>query len=382
MIKLIHISDLHLGKPFKAFYDKGEVLRQALIDVFNRIVDFAIQEDVKGVLIAGDLFDSNSVGKTINIIQGIIKKSGLNFYILPGAGQGGVAGHDALVQGSLYLRESWQMVPNAHIFKATDGEVFYDSDYKIAFYGKPTITYNQSPLPILDKHREALYHIALVHGSIQLHEHIDDYPFTLEEVAALDYQYVALGHWHRFNKYEYGGGMACYCGVAEILEKGGEGRGTFALICLKEGKVLSVECKPIGRFFNMKIPINVEQDLADLSHFIQENVYEPQNTILNIYLSGDIEINQYEYFKEALLDKLKEVFHVFLDDKDVRFNSKAVSYPANTVAGQFIRLMEEKLSLEPDEDKRQHMFRAMQIGIGLLAGEKDKKDLSLKEYLF
>jgi hypothetical protein len=73
------------------------------------------ERGVSAVLVSGDLFDSNNVGKLLNDVQTIIRESGLKFYILPGAGERGISGHDALEPGSVYYRDSWSSVPNAFI---------------------------------------------------------------------------------------------------------------------------------------------------------------------------------------------------------------------------------------------------------------------------
>lgn len=169
MPKLLHISDLHIGKPFTTFGEKGRVLREAQLETFKKIIEIGQKEKVAGVLISGDLFDSNNVGKILEEVQNLIRESGLRFYILPGAGEKGISGHDSLVPGSVYYRESWKGIPNAFIFKKEEGEVFYDLENGIAFYGKPT-RYGESPIPTLERHREAKYHVALAHGSISFRE--------------------------------------------------------------------------------------------------------------------------------------------------------------------------------------------------------------------
>lgn len=165
MPTLLHLSDLHLGKPFASFGDKGRFLREAQIETFKKILELGQKEKVAGVLISGDLFDSNNVGNLLSEIQEIIKNSGLKFYILPGAGESGISGHDALVPGSVYYRKSWEESPNVYIFRKEEGESFDDVEHSITFYGKPT-KYGESPIPHLEKSKHAKYHIALAHGSI------------------------------------------------------------------------------------------------------------------------------------------------------------------------------------------------------------------------
>ncbi len=58
----IHCADLHLGTPFRGLSelnpDLGEKLHKSTYAAFDNIVQLAITEKVDGVLIAGDVFDS------------------------------------------------------------------------------------------------------------------------------------------------------------------------------------------------------------------------------------------------------------------------------------------------------------------------------------
>src|SRR5437667_12731429 len=58
MLKLLHLADVHLGKPFQMLGAQGAAQRRALEETFVRAVDLAISKQVHVVLIAGDLFDS------------------------------------------------------------------------------------------------------------------------------------------------------------------------------------------------------------------------------------------------------------------------------------------------------------------------------------
>src|SRR5881628_3535943 len=55
MLKLLHLADVHLGKPFQMLGAQGAAQRRALEETFVRAVDLAIAKQVHVVLIAGDL---------------------------------------------------------------------------------------------------------------------------------------------------------------------------------------------------------------------------------------------------------------------------------------------------------------------------------------
>ena len=63
MVKFIHAADVHLGITYagvgKNHKDIARELKQAAFDVFERVVDVAIEEEVDALVLAGDLLDSS-----------------------------------------------------------------------------------------------------------------------------------------------------------------------------------------------------------------------------------------------------------------------------------------------------------------------------------
>lgn len=62
-MRLIHTADWHLGASLESVLpaDLAAVRRAELLDTFSRMLDYAEENDVAAVLIAGDLFDSDRV---------------------------------------------------------------------------------------------------------------------------------------------------------------------------------------------------------------------------------------------------------------------------------------------------------------------------------
>ena len=81
-MKIIHCSDLHLDSKMerKLSLTKSSERRNELLNNFQRLISFAKENDVKAILISGDLFDSNSARvSTKNVLN--LKKY---FYIKKG----------------------------------------------------------------------------------------------------------------------------------------------------------------------------------------------------------------------------------------------------------------------------------------------------------
>ena len=83
-MKFIHCADLHLDSSMTSNLNsqKAKERKTELLLTFNRMVQYAKEEGVRAILIAGDLFDKKKVTKTaLNTVwQAITQNTGLEFY--------------------------------------------------------------------------------------------------------------------------------------------------------------------------------------------------------------------------------------------------------------------------------------------------------------
>ena len=65
-MKIIHCADLHLDSKMESNLDReaAGMRRDELLDTFERMVAYAAEQNVRVILIAGDLFDKPNVRKT------------------------------------------------------------------------------------------------------------------------------------------------------------------------------------------------------------------------------------------------------------------------------------------------------------------------------
>ena len=65
-MKIIHLADVHLDSKLNSHLsiEKAKQRKAEILMSFGKVVDYAIENDVKVVIIAGDLFDSNKVLKS------------------------------------------------------------------------------------------------------------------------------------------------------------------------------------------------------------------------------------------------------------------------------------------------------------------------------
>ncbi len=107
-MKLIHCADLHLDSAMTSFLppQKAAERKHELLVSFERMLDYAEENGVSAVLIAGDLFDKKTVSATARnfVMQQIDSHSGLSFYYLCGNHDGdGFTGYYDVLPDNLKL---------------------------------------------------------------------------------------------------------------------------------------------------------------------------------------------------------------------------------------------------------------------------------------
>lgn len=112
-VKILHCSDIHFDTPFKELPKEiGTMRRAELRESFSKIMNRGIDEKVDLVLLAGDLFDNDTIEKsTLTFIKDQmdkLKKHNIRVFISAG-------NHDPYNKKSFYNMVN--LGENVHIFK-------------------------------------------------------------------------------------------------------------------------------------------------------------------------------------------------------------------------------------------------------------------------
>lgn len=207
-MRIIHFADLHIGSKFERMpeYIKNE-LKTKLRNAFLDIICFAESNNIRTILMSGDIFDKNSVlMKDKKYFYDSIKSHpDIDFYYIKG-------NHDS---SSKYNDE----IENLHTF---DGIKSYIKDnVRIIGYelsDDNSVLYNNAPFTT-DK-----YNIMMLHGDITNQR--DRNSIDLKKLQNKNVHYFALGHIHKREEGTIGDSKYAYPGCVlgrgfdEVGEKG------------------------------------------------------------------------------------------------------------------------------------------------------------------
>jgi len=193
---ILHAADIHLDSPLRGLerYEGAPVerIRGATREAFRALVDLAIAEEVRLILLAGDLHDVGwrdyNTGLFFNAQMSRLREQGIPAVLVSG-------NHDAASEITRHLEPpaNVTVAPTRHPGRFE----FPDLDLVVHAQGFATRHCPESVLGAWPPAERGAVNIGLLHTSAAGHPAHEPYaPCTLEELEALGYDYWALGHVH------------------------------------------------------------------------------------------------------------------------------------------------------------------------------------------
>lgn len=233
MPRFLHTADWQIGRQYSQFApDDAVSLANARLEVVETIARLATEHAVDAVLVAGDVFDAQTVAertirKLFNAMQGY---SG-PWIMIPG-------NHDAALTESVWTQAQRLGVLPVNLHLALHGKVIEFPSMKLAALCAPLTqrhTYNDLTVPFDDLQTpDGFLRIGLAHGSVQglLAEDIDSAnPIAPDRASKARLDYLALGDWHGCKQID---GRTWYSGTPEQDRFKGNEPG-FALLVQIDG---------------------------------------------------------------------------------------------------------------------------------------------------
>lgn len=357
-MRIIHCSDLHLDSKLEANLDKEKAKqrRDEILYSFQNMVNFASNNDVKIIIIAGDLFDKNKVSvKAKNIVRDtILANKNIDFIYLKGNHDEENFIIDEIPDNlKLFNKNEWVSYRYENI--VISGIEFGEKDsYEIY----KSLMLNQSD-----------FNIVVLHGQESNYENKKDKTeiINLRELKNKNIDYLALGHIHKYKLEKLDNrGIYCYSGCLE-------GRGFDE--CGEKGFVLlNIENNKLGTKFipnSIRTLEEIEVDVSDtmttteVEQEINEKIEKiSKQNLVKIILVGKVDISS-ERDIDYLLKKYNEEFYYvkIYDKTTLKINYLDYENDAS-LKGEFIRMiLKENLT---EEEKKEIII----TGLKALAGEE------------
>lgn len=357
-MKFIHCSDLHLDSKIEGLpTEKSRVRREEILRTFERLVQYAKDNAVTAVIIAGDMFDTARISvKTKERVVTTIKNcNNVDFIYLAG-------NHDEtnfinelgeLPKNLKCVYDNWEYFDYNNV---TIASVMLTNANCKAIYD--TLKLNEQRINIVSLHGQVIGH----KGEGQAHD------ISIPKLKEKNIDYLALGHIHSYSKdiidlrgeYSYSGCLDGR-GFDELGDKG------FVLVEVEEKSIktefVKFSSRTLHEFeFNVENYPNWHSAVIALEGQLA-NQFE-SNSLLKIILTGEHKTDFY-IDREGLASRLNEkFFFTKVYDKTV-LKIEQTDYEADkSVRGEFVRTVMN--SDMDDEYKKQVLL----LGLNALKGEE------------
>jgi DNA repair exonuclease SbcCD nuclease subunit len=370
MIKLLHISDIHIGAKLSFLEDKAKEHRERIWGSLENAINLAKSEKVQAVIFTGDTFDHYYPSKeNIDRFHKLISDLGQNSIysiILPG-------NHDRLEQGSVW--EEFQInkaSPNEKqyikVFKGKNTQ-FSLPEIDLDVFANPIFTQQSKTSPLkglkelVANNSKSKYKVVLAHGNLNLdNKKKSNFPIEKQgiiELAEVGVHYVALGEWHgtfdATQKTNDGKQItAYYAGSPEILDKSQKNARNCLLVEFGDNAQTKVEIRNVSNLKLETKEINLNQLGAD-SIYKEIESLQNKNLILSVKITGNLPLETSDKLNlDDIFDKLKSKFYhleiknqlnLTVDNKDLE------KYPEGSIPHEFIKLVSQHVKdkkLNPD----------------------------------
>ena len=355
-MKFVHIADFHFDSPFVNLSDKeglGELCRLAQRKGLKKIIEYIKENNIDNLFISGDLYEQKYIRKTtIEYINNLFKEiPETKIYIAPG-------NHDPYIKNSYYNKFNWNS--NVKIF-TNKIEKVETPEADIYGYGFNDFYCEDSGIENFEIENREKANILIIHGDLDASQSLENQYNSMSKKILKEkgFDYIALGHIHKPN-YEENivyPGSTFPLGFDELGERG-------MIAGEIEGKEIKKEFIPMNEIYFVEKNLDVTEMSSKeelIEKMNEEEIKEKELAKINLIGKRNFEIDIYEIYKFIENEKIIKI----KDKTKINYDLEKLS-KETTLKGIYVKEMLEKLEQETDEEEKQTIEKAIEIGLEIL----------------
>jgi DNA repair exonuclease SbcCD nuclease subunit len=193
-LRIAHCSDIHLDGDAHDHSSAGGGDSQ-IRGAFSRALKEMRAHNPDMMLLAGDLFDSNSAATdTITWAMSILEEQPFPIVMIPG-------NHDCMTEDAIYRRHDFNQISNVTNLTAELGEVAYIDSLSTAVWGRGMIDHSPDYNPLEgcpERPENCKWYFGMGHGIHVPHggDTSRSSPIHMSQLEESPCDYLALGHHH------------------------------------------------------------------------------------------------------------------------------------------------------------------------------------------
>ena len=374
MPKILHSADIHLDSPFRSGNaGKSEVRRRELRGTFSSLMMYIKDNGVALALLAGDLFDSESVTKnTADFFFGeMASVPGCRFVISPG-------NHDPYTSGSVYAVSD--IPENVYIFSDTALNRFRFPEIGVDVYGYAFMKSTLDVCPFVGREPADSDMINILCAHADVGNPLSPYcPVSESDIAGTGFDYCALGHVHNSaGMKRVGNTYYAYSGCLEGRDFGETGhKGAIVLDIEKSRGIASVKAAGV-RFSKRRYEIcradvsgcRTDDELMTKLRAAIVGKYG-SDTLLRLILTGNVPPSL-RISTDGIAARFGDgLFYFEVLDRTLPLYDSDALRSDPTIRGAFFRELLPLLENGSPEE-RADAARALRLGLMALNGEREE----------
>lgn len=282
-MKFLHTSDWQMGMKADSVGLMAERVRDERLEAAKRVVQTAKEQRAEFILLTGDVFEDNAVDRLL------VRKVGEILRAFPGAVYIISGNHDPISPGSVWEHSVWQETTNITVFRSPEpveleGCILFPCPLHEKYSTK-------NPTAWINATGATKPAIGLAHGNVEgIPNGEPDYPIPRDAAARQGLDYLALGHWHSFARYDDAAGVCrmAYAGTHETTKFGERDSGNAVIVEIAQrGSPPKLTALKTGRLDWRTVERTVDQPQS-LESLVEElsKINDPTKHLVRVLLEG------------------------------------------------------------------------------------------------